>query len=103
MCRVKHPARSEQKDGARLAGTLGVKAGCARQWVAPAIPNCAPQPECRPQSRAAQPACASRRTLDGASARRLPTADSSLTYNTVASLRSGRQEPPHARQPRARE
>jgi hypothetical protein len=63
MSRVKPPARPERKDGRRLAGAVAVKTGCARQRVAPATPNCSCQPEHRPQSRAAQTARASARTL----------------------------------------
>jgi len=82
MSRVKQPARSKRKHGRGHAGA--VKTGCVRPRVAPATPNCPSEPERRPQSRAAQPARASARTLDGESARRLTTPDSSLTSNTVA-------------------
>jgi len=86
MPRVKRPLRSKRNSGREPDA---VKTGCVQQRVAPATPNCTSEPERRPQSRAAQPACASTRTLDGESARRLAIADSSLTSNTVASLRSG--------------
>ena len=84
MSGVKHPVQSKRKDGMKRVEAVGVKTGCARQRVAPATPNCPSEPERRPQSRAAQPARASARTLDGESARRLTTPDSSLTSNTVA-------------------
>jgi len=91
MSRVKRTARAKRKAGRRYAGAVGVKTGCARPRVAPATPNCSCQPERRPQSRAAQTARASARTLDGESARRLSRLDAILTSNTVASTRSGRR------------
>jgi hypothetical protein len=83
MPRVKHPVRSKRNSGRE---PVAVKTGCAKQRVAPATPNRPPEPERRPQSRAAQPARASARTLDGESTRRLPGPHSLLTSNTVASL-----------------
>jgi hypothetical protein len=88
MSHVKHPASSKPKPTLSQAGALEVKTGCARQRVAPATPNCTIEPERWPQSRAAQTARASARTLDGESARRLPLLDPILTSNTVAPLRS---------------
>jgi hypothetical protein len=85
VSRMKHPARSNRKDGSGNIEEVGVKTGCTRQRVAPATSKCSSEPQRRPQSRAALPARASARTLDGESARRLPTTDSSLTSNTVAS------------------
>jgi hypothetical protein len=89
MSRLKPPVPSKRKNGRGHAGA--VKTGGASPRVAPATPNCSSEPERRPQSRAAQPARVSARTLDGESTRRLTTPDSSLTSNTVA----------RARQPRA--
>ncbi len=87
MSRVKAPTRSKRKDSRAHSGALAVKTGCTRQRVAPATLNCPSEPERRPQSRAAQPARLSARTLDGEPTRRLTTPDSSLTSNTVASTR----------------
>src|SRR5262249_2596555 len=61
--------------------------GCAKPRVAPAMPNCPSQPQRRPQSRAAKPACASARTLDSESVRRLSEQDPLLTSNMVARAR----------------
>jgi hypothetical protein len=93
MSRLKHPARSKRKNGRGHADAVSMETGCPRARVAPATPKCTAEPERRPQSRAAKPARASARTLDGESARRLATPDSSLTSNTVT----------RARQTRARE
>ena len=82
MSRVKRPVGSKRKNG---QGPVAVKAGCARQPVAPATLNCISEPERRLQSRASQTARSSARTLDGESARRLPELHSILTSNTVAS------------------
>lgn len=84
MSDMKQPTPSKGKTGRVQAGAGGVKTGCVKPRVAPATPSCTSQPQRRPQSRAAKPARASARTLDGESARRLTTPDSSLTSNTVA-------------------
>jgi hypothetical protein len=87
MSRLKHPARSKRKNGRGHADAVSMETGCPRARVAPATPKCTAEPERRPQSRAAKPAA---RTLDGESARRLATPDSSLTSNTVARTRQTR-------------
>ena len=84
MPHVKYPPRSRPNGATPEASTLEVKTGCTKQRVAPATPNRTSEPQRWPQSKAAQPARLSARTLDGESARRLTTSDSSLTSNTVA-------------------
>ena len=83
MSRVKRPVGSKRKNG---QGPVAVKAGCARQPVAPATLNCTSEPERRLQSRVSQTARSSGRNLCVESARRLPELHSSLTSNTVASI-----------------
>jgi hypothetical protein len=87
MPSVKQPPRPKPPIARGRGRKVGVKTGGVRPRVAPATPNCGCQPERRPQSRAAQPARVSARTLDGAPPQRLSSPDTKLTSNTVASTR----------------